>query len=55
MRKGFFEQFIIMSSAVFWNNLGVSMTHKGEENFKILNFPFGYKTLCILIEKSFSF
>lgn len=30
------------------------MTHQGEENFKILNFPFGYKKLCILIEKSLS-
>lgn len=30
------------------------MTHQGEENFKILNFSFGYKKLCILIEKSLS-
>lgn len=30
------------------------MTHQGEENFKIINFPFDYKKLCILIEKSLS-
>lgn len=30
------------------------MTRQGEENSKIVNFPFGYKKLCILIEKSLS-
>lgn len=31
------------------------MTHLGEENFRILNIPCGYKKLCSLIEKLLSF
>lgn len=46
--RGFFNSLLCLV-LFFWNNLGVSMAYQIGENFKILNFPFGYKKLCILI------